>query len=254
MKKKFEVITVREKAQSSKLHRTKWEMAGKDQHSTSHRWLFLLLWKDRTWRSRVLSHLSISVSIPATRATDHMYNRKSFKNRSGGASQTRGAQRNKTLKQKLDYSMLSTRVLTWAPEGRSHWRALDITKHSACHELRQFEWHFLDVSGGASVTEHFSSSRSDGMTSCTRFSACSLKGKRGALTSQGVQLPMYFWDSQAHFIFFIEFRGLFFKTPKKASSFEIFPVHEDAQLSSFIFLAWLEQRSLRFSSSIYFFE
>lgn len=252
MKKNFEVITVREKAQSSKPHRTKWEMAGKDQHSTCHRWLFLLMWKDRTW-SRVLSHLSISVSIPATRATDHIYNRKSFQNKSRGAGQTRGAQRNKTLKQKLDYSMLSARVFLWALEGRSLWRALHIAKHSACHELRQFEWCFLDVSGGA--TEHFSSSRSDGMTGCTRFSACSLAGKRGALTSQGVQLPMYFWDSEACFMFFIEFRGLFFKTPKKASCFKIFPVHEDAQLSSFIFPAWLEQRSLTFSSSrLYFFE
>lgn len=142
MKKNFEVITVREKAQSSKPHRTKWEMAGKDQHSTCHRWLFWLMWKDRTW-SRVLSHLSISVSIPATRATDHMYNRKSFKSKSRGAGQIRGAQRNKTLKQKLDYSMLSTRVFLWALEGRSHWRALHIDKHSACHELRQFEWLFL---------------------------------------------------------------------------------------------------------------
>jgi len=68
------------------------------------------------------------------------------------------------------------------------------------------------------------------MIGYARFSACSLEGKRGALTSQSVQLPMYFWDSEAHFIFFIEFRGLFFKTPEKASSFEIFPVHEDAQL------------------------
>lgn len=131
-----------EKAQSSKPLRTKWEMAGKDQHSTCHRWLFLLMWKDRTW-SRVLSHLSISVSIPATRVTDHMYNRTSFKSKSRGAGQIRGAQRNKTLKQKLDYSMLSTRVFLWALEGRSLWRALHIDKHSACHELRQFEWLFL---------------------------------------------------------------------------------------------------------------
>lgn len=37
----------------------------------------------------------------------------------------------------------------WVLEGRSHLRALDLTKHSHCHELRQLEWHVLDESGGA---------------------------------------------------------------------------------------------------------
>lgn len=51
-----------------------------------------------------MSRLSISVFIPMTRATDHVYNRKSFKNKSGEAGQTRGgAQRNKTMARTLPY-------------------------------------------------------------------------------------------------------------------------------------------------------
>lgn len=69
--------------------------------------------------------------------------------------------------------------------------------------------------------------------------ACPLGREGGALTCQRARLHTYFCNNWA---LFIVFGGFFFsKTPEKASSFEIYPVHEDARVflhSYFQHLTW----------------